>query len=332
MSGYSTSGIHTNSTDERTKAAIPINNVLSTTIFLITFLFGLVVNNLYLWVLGFRMRKSVNTTWFFYLILSNLVFTLTMPFVAVYLLTEPRWILGSFLCKLINSMLSLSMYAAVFLLIVISLDRYMLVFHPHWYRGHMNPCRASAICYLLWGFAFLCSCPYFALRQTRISHDNKTTICYNDYSFLGKLDNQNKIKVKWFLFFFRLVLGFLLPFFIITLCYLRIALKLKKENMARSNKPYKIIFIAIASFFMSWIPYHVWYGMSMEKDSFHQSTMDALRNFSTCLSCFNHCFTPVLYLFIIQNFKKEFKKSIMSIIESVLNEAFNSGNRSIEEK
>ncbi|KAG8433786.1 hypothetical protein GDO86_012231 [Hymenochirus boettgeri] len=324
-----------NTSTEMNKSATPTTaNILSTTALAISFLLGLVMNSLYLWVISLRMRKTVNTAWFFHLILANVVFTFTMPFLSVYLLMMPEWVFGIFLCKLMNSLISICMYTTVFLITVIGLDRYTFVFHPVWYRGNMNHRHASSICIVLWALAILCSSPYLAFRQIRLLDNNKTTVCYNDYTLSGKLDNYgNSTKqIKWFMFFFRITIGFLIPLSVITYCYVKIALKLKTNKLARSSKSYKIIFITVASFFVSWTPYHLWYGMSIEKGRFQKSVMNILMVLQTSLICFNYCFTPLLYLFIAENFKKELQKSILSLIESVLNETFNSFNKSFEDK
>ncbi|OCT73309.1 probable G-protein coupled receptor 33 [Xenopus laevis] len=319
---------HMNTTTRLTYSLITPANILVTITVLVSNLFGLVVNSLYLWVLRFRMRKSNNTTWLFHYILSNLLFTFVMPFLAVCLIMNPHWIMGTFLCKSIHSLDSVCMYASVFFLTVISLDRFSLVFHPVWYRRHMKNLFASAICISIWGLAILFSSPYLVFRQTRLLEDNKTTICYNDYTLSGSIWQKSAIQLKWVMFSFRLILGFLLPFSVITLCYVRIALKMKKGNLARSSKPYKIIFIFVASFFVSWFPYHLWYGMTIEEGRFHKTTLDILMVLIICFICFNYCFTPLLYLFIAENFKKTLRKSVLSLIESALNPF----NRSFEDK
>ncbi|KAE8594268.1 hypothetical protein XENTR_v10019541 [Xenopus tropicalis] len=290
----------------------PAANVLASVALLVALLVGLVVNSLYLWVLRFRMRRSINTTWFLHLILANVFFTFIMPFIAVHLLMFPHWAFGT--------------------LLLISLDRYCLVFHPVWYRGHRNNRYASAICICIWGSAILFCTPYFAFRQTRLLGDNKTTICYNDYTLYGSVLQKSATQLGWVMFSFRLILGFLLPFAVMTVCYVRIALRMKKGNLARSTKPYKIIFISVASFFVSWFPYHLWYGMKIEEGRFHKFTLEILMVLTIGLTCINYCFTPLLYLFIAENFKKSLRKSVLLLIESVFNETFNSLNRSFDEK
>ncbi|XP_044134120.1 probable G-protein coupled receptor 33 [Bufo gargarizans] len=296
-------------------------NLTSAIFLFLTFAFGLVVNTLYLWVLCFRMIKTITTTLFFHLILANLMVTFVFPFVAVYFIMESQWVFGSFLCKVINSFVSLGMYVAVFLLTLISVDRYCLVFHPHAYKRYINPRFASITCLLFWFLAFGLTSPYLVFRQ--VKYEDNITTCYNDYTLSGKLHERN---VKWVLFSIRLSMGFLIPFSIITFCYVKIFIKMKRERLTRSNRPYRIILIAILSFFISWTPYHIWYGMSAEKDTFKQSVLRSLQLLSICLTCINSCFTPVLYLFIVESFKNIFKKSILAIIELVVNETFTSTN------
>ncbi|XP_068098457.1 probable G-protein coupled receptor 33 [Hyperolius riggenbachi] len=301
--------------------------ITSSVLLLITFTFGLVVNSLYFWVLCRRMRQTVNTTWFLHLILANFFFILLIPFVAVYLIMKPQWVFGLFMCKLVNSFVSVGMYGAVFLLTMISLDRYWLVFHPHWYRIQMNPCKASLICSALWMTSLLLSSPYLVLRQ--IENKNNLTICTNNYNMSREWTEQ---QIKWTLFSLRLIVGFIIPLVVITVCYLRIFIKMKRENLPRSTRPYKIICIAILSFFTCWTPYHMWYGMTITPDKFPKKSLESLQVLAISFACINSCLTPILYLFIVENFKNMFRKSVMALIELALHDSTISANRSLEEK
>uniref|UniRef100_A0A6I8RK78 Probable G-protein coupled receptor 33 n=1 Tax=Xenopus tropicalis TaxID=8364 RepID=A0A6I8RK78_XENTR len=321
---------NTNTTTGMGYTSIPAANVLASVFLFVALLAGLVVNSLYLWVLRFRMRRSINTIWFLHLILSYFLFTFIIPFIAVYVLMLSHWVFGDLLCKLISSLINVCMYTSVFLLTVISLDRYCLVFHPVWYRGHMNNRYATAICFCIWGSAILFSSPYLAFSETLLRKDNKTAIC-NDYMLPGSISQKSAIQLRWVMFSLRLILSFLLPFAVMTVCYVRIALRMKKGNLARSTKPYKIMFITVASFLVSWVPYHLWYGMKIEEGRFHESTLEILMDLAICFTCINYCFTPLLYLFITENFKKSIQKSVLLLIESVFNETFNSFNRTLTE-
>ncbi|XP_030069227.1 probable G-protein coupled receptor 33 [Microcaecilia unicolor] len=301
---------------------IKLVNLLLAAFYYITFLFGIVANSLFLWVLGFKMKNTINTIWFFHLILANFIFVILMPFIGIYYLMFPDWIFGQLMCKLINFLISLCMFAAVFLLTIISIDRYLLVVHPLWSRCHRTTKCASIISAVTWVLALVFSAPYLAFRETHRDEQNKT-ICYNNYAFSNDwedLNTQNlRKKVQWLMFVFRLLLGFLLPFVTISFCYLTIAFKMKMKNLTKSKKPFKVIITAIISFFLCWTPYHVFYGYSIYPDNYPE-LLNIFKAVSSYSACINSCFTPILYLFIGQNFKQVFRRSIMTFFESAFNE------------
>ncbi|XP_069804257.1 probable G-protein coupled receptor 33 [Dendropsophus ebraccatus] len=309
-----------NNTTMKAWNAVTTTKIICVPFLLITFLFGLVINTLYLWILCFRMRRTFTITWFSHLILCNVIFILIIPFMAVMFWFQPHWVLGEFLCKFINFLLSFSMYAAVFFLTAISIDRYWLVFHPHYYRKTMHTRQSSIICLFLWSLALLCGSPYLAFR--RVHQEKNISICYNDYTLTGKPNIEYEAKVKWAMLSLRLLAGYFIPLVTMTICYLKIAFKIKKEKFTKSKKPYKIISIAIVSFFISWTPYHMFYGMSIEKGFFRDTTLQAMMVIAVVLTCLNACFTPILYLFFVENFKTNLKKSLLSMFQATLHEAF----------
>ncbi|XP_069098145.1 probable G-protein coupled receptor 33 [Pleurodeles waltl] len=295
------------------------NNLLTAILFFITFLFGIVVNSVFVWVLGFRLKRTVNTIWFFHLIVSNIIFVMITPFLGTTFLMNSQWTFGVALCKVINGLISLCMFISVFLLTFISVDRYLLIFHPLWYRSHRTTRCASIITTSAWIVSVMLCSPYLVLRETRITDRNKT-ICFNNYALSDDWDNPEVQKlrkvVNWSMFTTRVVLGYLLPFFIITFCYVKIAFKIKSKKLAKTQKPFKVILAAILSFFICWMPYHMHAGMSIWAP---ENTLQAIQACAVCLICINSCFSPILYLCIGGNVNQVFKKSILTLFESAFN-------------
>uniref|UniRef100_A0A8C5QDN3 Probable G-protein coupled receptor 33 n=1 Tax=Leptobrachium leishanense TaxID=445787 RepID=A0A8C5QDN3_9ANUR len=298
---------------------VAASKVVIALILLITFMFGVVVSTPYLWVLGFRMKKTVNTTWFFHLILAHLAFTFVLPFVIIQLFVSSHWMFDLVICKLINSLCAVSMYGAIFFLTVISLDRYMSVFSPHWYRMHMNPHYATIICLILWGSAILFSTPYLIFQPH--PKVNSSAVCDTGYTLPLNWGSQlSQYQVKWGLFTFRVLLGYILPFVIISFCYFRIAIKMKTGKLARSSKPYKIICVKIVSFFVCLLPYYILFGLVIQGD-FTQRTMNVMWMLTACFGCFYVCFTPIFYLLsVVHSFKAFCGNSVLSLMESVFKE------------
>ncbi|XP_007936775.1 probable G-protein coupled receptor 33 [Orycteropus afer afer] len=287
----------------------------------ISFIIGTITNGLYLWVLKFKMKKTVNTLLFFHLILSYFISTLILPFMATSYLQDNHWNFGTAMCKVFNGTLSLGMFASVFFLSTISLDRYLLTLHPVWSQQHRTPRRASTIILGVWISAAVLSMPFLVFRETHKDHKG-TVICRNNYAISTNWESKEiQALRKWIhvsCFISRFLLGFLLPFFIIIFCYGRVAHKIKERGLVKSSKPFKVMMTAIISFFVCWIPYHVLQGLILTKN---ESLLLQLTLILTVITTsFNTIFSPTLYLFIGENFKKVFKKSILVLFESTFSE------------
>uniref|UniRef100_A0A8D2ANF0 Probable G-protein coupled receptor 33 n=1 Tax=Sciurus vulgaris TaxID=55149 RepID=A0A8D2ANF0_SCIVU len=282
-----------------------------------SFIIGTITNGLYLWVLKFKMKKTVNTLLFFHLILSYFISILIIPFLAISYLQDHYWIFGTALCKVFNSTLSLGMFASVFFLSAISLDRYLLTLHPVWSQQHRTPRWASNIVLGIWISATALSSPYLVFRETH--HDSKGKVtCRNNYAVSTNWENEKMKTLRQWIhatcFISRLLLGFLLPFFIILFCYQRVASKMKERSLFKSRKPFKVMMTAIISFFVCWMPYHVHQGLILTQNQSFLLELSLILTVMT--SSFNSVFSPTLYLFVGENFKKIFKKSILALFES----------------
>ncbi|KAM8780251.1 LOW QUALITY PROTEIN: putative G-protein coupled receptor 33 [Rhynchonycteris naso] len=275
---------------------------------------GTIINGLYLWILKFKMKKTVNTPLFFHLILSYFISN------GIDFFQGNHWSFGTALCKVSNSVLSTVMFASVFFLSAISVDRYFLILHPVWSQLHQTPRWASSIILGIWISAMVLSMPYLLFRETHNDHEGRVT-CQNNYAVSLNWKSKTETLKEWIhvaCFTGCFLLGFLLPFFIITFCYGKVANKMKKRSLFKSSKPFKVMMTAIISFFVCWMPYHVYQGLIFTKN---QSLLLQLTLILTMITTyFNTVFSPTLYLFIGENFKKVFKNSIIALFESTFRE------------
>ncbi|XP_004637175.1 probable G-protein coupled receptor 33 [Octodon degus] len=289
----------------------------------ISSIIGTITNGLYLWVLKFKMKKTVNTLLFFHLILSYFISTLILPFLAISYLQDNNWNFGTALCKVLNSTLSVVMFASIFFLSTISLDRYLLTLHPAWSQEHRTPRGASSIILGIWISATALNLPYLVFRETH--HDHKgMVICRNNYAVSSNWESKEmqvlRRQIHVACFISRFLLGFFLPFIIITFCYRKVASKMKERGLFKSRKPFKVMMTAIVSFFVCWMPYHVYQGLLLTEN---KSLLLELSLIITVVTAsFNNVFSPTLYLFIGENFKNVFKKSILTLFRSTFRDEF----------
>ncbi|XP_045658552.1 probable G-protein coupled receptor 33 [Ursus americanus] len=300
---------------------VPASNVIIAFLLCMAVIIGTVTNGVYLWVLKFKMKKTVNTLLFFHLILSYFISTLILPFIATTYLQDNHWSFGTAMCKVINATLSAGMFASIFFLSAISVDRYLLTLHPVWSQLHRTPRWATGIILGIWLSATALGMPYLVFRETQDDHKGRVT-CQNNYAASAKWENKKMqtlgkgIHVACFIS--RFLLGFLLPFFIITICYKKVANEMKERGLFKSSKPFKVMVTAILSFFVCWMPYHVHQGLLLTK---HQSVLLQVTHILTVITVsFNALFSPTLYLFTGENFKNVFKKSILALFESTFSE------------
>ncbi|XP_029811588.1 C3a anaphylatoxin chemotactic receptor [Suricata suricatta] len=177
----------TNSTDLSSQPWYEPQIIFSMVILSLTFLLGLPGNGLVLWVAGLKMQRTVNTVWFLHLTLADFLCCLSLPFSLAHLALQGHWPYGWLLCKLIPSIIVLNMFASVFLLTAISLDRCLLVLKPIWCQNHRSTGTAFTICGCIWVMAFVMCIPVFMYRETFTIGNHE--MCGYNFGFYGSLDS-----------------------------------------------------------------------------------------------------------------------------------------------
>ncbi|XP_072011056.1 chemerin-like receptor 1 [Engystomops pustulosus] len=288
-------------------------------VYILDFLLGTIGNGLVIWFSIFKMKKTVNVIWFLNLSIADFTFTLFLPFSISYLLNGFHWSFGSFMCKFNSTLAFVNLFASVFLLTVISIDRLISVIFPVWCQNHRTPRLALFVVIVVWFLALLCSLPYFIFRDTE--DYNYTIRCSNNYKLNGSIDDA-RIRHKS-LVTMRFLVGFLIPFTIIVTCYSVIAQRIYRNHLTTSTKPFKVIITVIICFFVCWIPYHIF--SLLELHSFYHDSdlfykISAAIPFASSLAFMNSCVNPFLYVFIGRDFKDNICRSFHSIFEKAFNE------------
>ncbi|XP_069496665.1 formyl peptide receptor 2-like [Ambystoma mexicanum] len=289
-------------------------HILSMILHSIAFLLGVTGNGTVIWIASFKMKKTVNTVWFLNLATADLVFILFLPFIIAHTALKFHWPFGNLLCKLSSSAVFLNMFASVFFLMVISIDRCVSVTMPVWSQNHRTPRFAAFIALGVWAVALIISLPIFIFRDTSVRSNGHTECYYN----MGKDNVKYRTMIST-----RFLLGFITPFTVIVVCYVIIAVTLKKKRMAKGNKPFKIIILVIACFFICWLPYHAFSFLELYM---HSNTMAAGKALtiglplSSSLAYFNSCINPILYVFVGRDFKEAFCTSIRTALENAFAE------------
>ncbi|CAJ1068281.1 chemokine-like receptor 1 [Xyrichtys novacula] len=274
---------------------------------IVIFLLGFCGNAVVIWISGFKMKRSVNTTWYLSLAISDFVFCAFLPFSITNMVME-EWIFGSFMCKFVPSIMFLNMFSSIFLLVVISVDRCVSVVFPVWSQNHRTVKKASITVLLSWILAIALSFPSVMFREVG-THLGRT-ICYNNYT----TDQYSHKTIAAT----RFLGGFVIPFTVIIICYSIIILRLRTNRMTKSSKPFKVMTALVATFFICWLPYHVFVLLELNHQNYDHNLLTTGLKVGTSFAAANSFLNPILYVFMGNDFRRKFRSSVLSKIEDAM--------------
>lgn len=287
-----------------------LNEVVCVCLFavnLVIFVLGFCGNALVIWISGFKMKRTVNTTWYLSLAISDFVFCAFLPFSVTQMVMED-WVFGRWMCKFVPSILFLNMFSSIFLLVIISVDRCVSVVFPVWAQNHRTIKKAAVIVFLAWLLAIALSVPTVIFRD--VSSHLGRTICFNNYT--SDRYSHNIVALS------RLLTGFVVPFIVIFICYSIIILKLRNNRMTKSSKPFKIMTALVAAFFICWLPYHAFIMLEINHENLDSNLLTIGLKVGTLMAAANSFLNPVLYVFMGNDFRQKFKNSVLSKMENAM--------------
>nr|XP_060640735.1 C5a anaphylatoxin chemotactic receptor 1 [Anolis sagrei ordinatus] len=286
-------------------------------LYALVFLVGMVGNGAVIWVMGFQMKSTVNTVWFLNLSFADLLCCLSLPFLAVPLASSNHWPLGEFACKLLPSLIILNMFASVLLLMLISIDRCGLVMKPIWCQNHRSNRLAWSLCGAAWSLALILTLPSFFTRRLLPKSFNVTT-CGLNYDVFGGNHHHVEISVA----VTRFLLGFLIPFVVISVCYGLLVSWVQSSRFMRSKKTIIVVLVVIVSFFVCWAPYHV-VGLILAnepRNSLLYNTVSEADSLVVAMAYINSCINPIIYVIAGQDFKSKMQRSLKVLLRNILSE------------
>ncbi|XP_071619179.1 chemerin-like receptor 1 isoform X1 [Heliangelus exortis] len=295
-----------------------VARILSVIIYSLSCILGILGNGLVIAIITLKMKKSVNAVWFLNLAVADFLFNIFLPINIAYTAMSYNWIFGTVMCKLNSFLLILNMYTSVLLLTTISFDRYISVVFPVWSQNHRSTNLACTVSGIIWTLGIIMSCPSLVFRDT--ARDRDSVVCFSNFSLSRNKSHQALALVRHqTVNVTRFLAGYILPITIITSCYVAIVLNLRRNRLAKSKKPFRIIVTIIVTFFLCWSPYHLLNLLEIEPQMVPRSVFEVGIPLTTALAASNSCMNPVLYVFMGQDFKK-FKVTVLSRLVNALSE------------
>ncbi|KAJ8405720.1 hypothetical protein AAFF_G00311570 [Aldrovandia affinis] len=283
-------------------------NKLIPAIYSVIFVLGFVGNGLVVLVLSRKSsRKTVANTYMLNLALSDLLFLTSLPFWAVYYSLDYDWVFGTLLCKVCGWLISLNVYASIFFITCMSVDRCLAIVYPLQSQSRRNLRRARAVSCMVWAAATLPTIPAVVFRETHYLKELGVTACVIYYP-----------SVPWSvgLALMKNILGFLVPFAVIATCYCSIGRHLLgttsfDESSAHLDRVLRMVVAVVLAFFICWFPFHLLTFLSalsaleVVTACWVRQAVGAVIPFALCLGFCNSAINPFLYCFVGNHFREQ---------------------------
>ncbi|XP_053130115.1 probable G-protein coupled receptor 34 [Hemicordylus capensis] len=262
---------------------------------------GLLGNLSALWVFHFGTQKlSSITVYMKHLAISDLLLAFCLPFRAAFQNQSGPPVL----CKVIGIIFYLTMYVSIFLLSLISLDRYLKIIRPlQQFRIH-TVAYSTALSRGVWLFCGFTMLAFFF--ENRSGACGNRCFHFKRRSVQGAVLNMTAVAT-----FFFLLLIFLYSYGRIALKLYNVSLKTTQQQSKRNSTRAALkTFVVLAIFVICFAPYHVVrvpYILAQVGVITCMGSTQALHLANELvlgISALNCCLDPVIFFFLSSSFKK----------------------------
>lgn len=239
---------------------------------------------------------------------ADLLLVSMLPFWAVNLSKRLNWPFGEPMCKLVPFSISMNAYCSIYILVLVSIDRYLALVHPLTHERMRSQFCAKLACVVVWVVCFLLNVPVLIYREVYLDPQTNVSKCILSYS-----DRTEKA-----LSVLNVILNFVIPILFISFCTLKILQALRnrvRESFSTQGKEHKatiLILAVLLAFLICWLPFHVFKILDLlsrykvvEKCAFRLSLLQQIFIF---LAFFNSVLNPILYVCVGNNFRKKVKE------------------------
>ncbi|NXA09581.1 BKRB1 protein, partial [Sapayoa aenigma] len=248
------------------------------------------------------------------LAVADLIFLMCLPFWAENIRNKFNWPFGSFLCRSTSASISLNMYTSIYLLVAVSVDRYLTFVHTLNHRGIRSKTIAKGICLLIWFFGILLSTPVFMFRTVKDFPIWNISACALEFPNPSWKTAERTVLN---------IVGFVLPSTAIIFLNFSTISSLKKKARERralrtkdwkghkGTKATRLIFTVVLMFLFCWAPHHFFvfldtlYYTKVINGCFWGELLNFGEQYAYMLATTNSCINPVIYVFVGKYFRQK---------------------------
>ncbi|XP_058255652.1 B2 bradykinin receptor-like [Hemibagrus wyckioides] len=239
---------------------------------------------------------------------ADLLLTSCLPFWAINVASGFEWQFGSLMCRLVNTCIKMNMYCSIYILVLVSVDRYLALGFALTYGRMRRPWYAKVSCLAVWILGIILSVPTFKFREVKYISEYSVTACILIYP---------SQKVELACDILLVLLGFIIPVTVISYCTCKIIQALHWQVMGRFNAVNKerkatvLVLAVLLAFLLCWIPFHlvtildILIRSEILSGCTFQNVLDICNQIFTYLALSNSVLNPILYVIVGKNFRKK---------------------------
>lgn len=259
---------------------------------------------------------NTGTVFLLNLALCDIAWLLSLQFTLYFTLRQPHINDINIFCQFKRIFFNINVYGSIFFLTLISFDRYTGMVHPISSLRWWNSKKACLCSIFTWIILILGSIPDLFITFN-VSRPGNVTICMDHI--------HGPFLYVTTILLLRALVGFLLPFVVMSAFYTQIAKVLrimsekwssKRQTLPRckTDKPLILLTMALVVFLLSYAPYHImivilvfmrFIGKMTTKNT---STLYTAYEFLEALCSVSSCLDPVLYILASQHFQQRWRR------------------------
>ncbi|XP_048119639.1 leukotriene B4 receptor 1 [Alosa alosa] len=300
MNASGPSNLNSTALDEWSMASTSVACIILS----LSFLVGAPGNLLVIWTILKHIKlRSHTVVLILHLAVADLLVLFTLP-LWIYSLAN-SWIFGNATCKAITYIITACMYSSVFLISIMSIERYVAIHYPFKMRGWKGLDMLYKCLGVMWFVSFLLGIPVILIHYVDETDDGTLQCIFKNYTSVNQ---------ELFCLCLESSVGFVIPFSILAISYCQVATQLKQLHSATKQRSTVLISSVVVAFALLWLPHHILnvIDVIILSTENSDSTPDYRDNFvliAGALAFISSSVNPVLYAFAARNFQGGLRRS-----------------------
>ncbi|XP_072527777.1 leukotriene B4 receptor 1 [Salminus brasiliensis] len=294
----------------------------------VCFVMGVPGNLLVVWTIMKHVKKRSHTVLLIlHLAIADLLVLVTLP-LWIYSLAR-SWVFSEVVCKAMVYIINACMYASVFLITIMSVERFFAIRYPFASASWRRKEALRKVLLVVWVASFLLSVPVI-VTQVLDKQLGEDQCLFRQY----KSHTQEAV-----ILLLESLMGFVIPFSILVVCYGCLFSRIAQMNLRSKKKSTMLIASVVVLFTLCWIPHHIGNLLSLvlltlEKSSQEAETLhnavEAMTIVAGALVFISSTVNPILYVFAARNFRSSLRDmGIQKLFRHLSSTATGEGNKEL---